>query len=85
MSRLVVRPSGPLSGEVVVRGAKNSALKLMAACVLATGRYVLRNVPHISDVEHMRSLLEAMGIRTRWRDDDALEVVRGDTVTPEAP
>ena len=85
MSRLIVRPSGPLSGEVVIRGAKNSVLKLMAACVLATGRYVLRNVPHISDVEHMRLLLEAMGIQTRWRDDDALEVVRGDEVTPEAP
>src|SRR5690606_24003052 len=85
VSRLIVRPSGPLSGEVVIRGAKNSVLKLMAACVLATGRYVLRNVPHISDVEHMRLLLEAMGIQTRWRDDDALEVVRGDEVTPEAP
>jgi UDP-N-acetylglucosamine 1-carboxyvinyltransferase len=85
VSRLIVRPSGPLSGEVVIRGAKNSALKLMAACVLAEGRYVLRNVPHISDVEYMCSLLEAMGISTNWRDDDALEIVRGERITPEAP
>lgn len=80
-----MRPSGPLSGEVVVRGAKNSALKLMAACVLAEGRYVLRNVPRISDVEHMCALLEAMGLQTRWRDDDALEIVRSGTLVPEAP
>ena len=85
MSRLIVRPSGPLSGELEVRGAKNSALKLMAACVLAEGRYVLRNVPRISDVDHMAALLEAMGMQTRWRDDDALEIVRGADVNPVAP
>lgn len=85
MSRLLVRPSGPLSGELVVAGAKNSALKLMAACVLAEGRYVLRNVPRISDVDDMCALLEAMGIDCRWRSDGALEVVRGAQVTPEAP
>ena len=85
MSRLIVRPSGPLSGELEVRGAKNSALKLMAACVLAEGRYVLRNVPRISDVDHMAALLEAMGMQTRWREDDALEIVRGAAVDPVAP
>lgn len=85
VSRLTVRPSGPLQGEVVVRGAKNSALKLMAACLLAEGRYVLRNVPRISDVDDMRALLDAMGVDTRWREDEALEVVRGSSVVPEAP
>ena len=85
MSRLVVRPSAPLSGEVTISGAKNSALKLMAACVLAEGRYVLRNVPAISDVEYMCSLLEAMGMQTRRREDGALEIIRGAEVIPEAP
>ncbi len=85
VSRLLVRPSGPLSGELVVSGAKNSALKLMAACVLAEGRYVLRNVPRISDVDDMCALLDAMGISSRWREDGALEIVRGVEVTPEAP
>lgn len=80
-----MRPSGPLSGELVVSGAKNSALKLMAACVLAEGRYVLRNVPRISDVDDMCRLLEAMDMTTRWREDGALEVVRGAEVKPEAP
>ena len=77
MSRLIVRPSAPLSGEVTISGAKNSALKLMAACVLAEGRYVLRNVPAISDVEYMCALLEAMGLQTRRREDGALEIIRG--------
>lgn len=85
MSRLIVRPSAPLSGEVTISGAKNSALKLMAACVLAEGRYVLRNVPAISDVEYMCALLEAMGMQTRRREDGALEIIRGSQVIPEAP
>jgi len=85
VSSLLVRPSGPLSGELAVKGAKNSALKLMAACVLAEGRYVLRNMPRISDVDDMCALLDAMGISCRWREDGALEVLRGATVTPEAP
>ena len=85
VSQLLVRPSGPLAGEVAISGAKNSALKLMAACVLAEGRYVLRNVPDISDVDDMGRLLEAMGMQVRRREDRALEIIRGPEVVPEAP
>ena len=80
-----MRPSGPLSGSVPIGGAKNSALKLMVACTLAEGRYVLRSVPEISDVHHMCGVLHALGLTTQRRDDGALEVVRGAEVLPEAP
>ncbi len=85
MSRLVVRPGDPFRGEVTISGAKNSALKLMAASVLAEGRYVLRNVPDIADVGIMGRLLEAMGMTVRRREDAALEIVRGSDVIAEAP
>ncbi len=85
MSRLVVRPGDPFRGEVTISGAKNSALKLMAASVLAEGRYVLRNVPDIADVGIMGRLLEAMGMSVRRREDAALEIVRGPDVIAEAP
>jgi len=85
VSRLLVRPGDPLSGEVVISGAKNSVLKLMAATVLAEGRYVLRNVPDISDVTIMGRLLEAMGMSVRRREDAAVEIVRGPDVVAEAP
>jgi len=68
----VVRPSGPLHGAVRVGGAKNSALKLMAACLLAEGRHVLSGVPRILDVEIMADVLAALGARTErrpWRGD----------------
>ena len=47
---IVVAQSGPLSGEVVIPGAKNSVLKLMAATLLANGQFRLTNVPVIADV-----------------------------------
>lgn len=85
MSRYVVRSGDALRGEIQVSGAKNSALKLMAACVLAEGRSVLRSVPDIADVQIMSRLLDAMGMTVRRREDGALEVVRGAEVVPEAP
>lgn len=50
-----------LSGDVTVRGAKNSVLKLMAATLLAPGRSVISNVPAIADVRIMCELLSRLG------------------------
>ena len=78
MSSLLVKPAGPLSGDVQAFGAKNAVLKQMAACLLASGVHRLTNVPTISDVVVMTELLRAVGC----------EVVSGDhqlTITvPEA-
>ncbi len=67
MGSITVRPAGPLTGTVTVGGAKNSVLKLMAATILAEGTYELTNVPGIVDVELMRELLDAVGVRSRAR------------------
>ncbi|MEC8999419.1 MAG: UDP-N-acetylglucosamine 1-carboxyvinyltransferase [Actinomycetota bacterium] len=79
--------SGPLEGTVAVSGAKNSALKLMAAAVLAPGRHVLRNVPRIADVDTMADLLGRMGATAAWEDEAAgvLSVDVPDAMEPEAP
>jgi UDP-N-acetylglucosamine 1-carboxyvinyltransferase len=86
VDRIVVNPSGPLSGTVRAGGAKNSVLKLMAACLLAEGRHVLTNVPRISDVDIMAEVLEAMGATvTRGGRPDELVVTTPADITPEAP
>ena len=85
MSHLVVTGGNALSGEIDIEGAKNSALKLMAATVLAPGTYRLGNVPRISDVEWMGDVLAAIGSVTRWSDPTTLEVVSGEELVPEAP
>jgi len=82
--RLVVRPSGPLSGVVPVSGAKNSVLKIMAATTLASGTYTLRNVPAIADVTWMGELLADMGMAVR-HEDDVLTIESPSDLVPEAP
>lgn len=63
-STIVIERTGPLTGEVLVPGAKNSVLKLMAATVLADGVSTITNVPAIADVATMSELLAAIGVRT---------------------
>ena len=58
---IVVHGNNTLTGTVEVAGAKNSALKLIAASILAQGECVLHNVPVISDIEVMSEVLEVLG------------------------
>jgi UDP-N-acetylglucosamine 1-carboxyvinyltransferase len=67
--RFLVGPSGPLRGTVKAGGAKNSALKLMVACLLAEGRHVLSGMPRIVDVQIMTDLLAAIGLRIERQPD----------------
>lgn len=62
---IIVRGNGVLAGDVAVSGAKNSALKLMAASLLGRGTSVIRNVPLISDIEVMAEVLERLGATVR--------------------
>src|SRR3954470_8380950 len=61
VDRFRVVGGGPLRGEIEVVGAKNSALKLMAAALLAPGTSTLTNVPDIVDVSIMAELLRRLG------------------------
>jgi len=83
--RIVVRNRGPLEGEIVVPGAKNSVLKLMAATVMATGTYRLTNVPQIADVQIMAELLAAIGVTTLDHGDGSLTMTNPGGLTPVAP
>jgi UDP-N-acetylglucosamine 1-carboxyvinyltransferase len=61
MERFRVVGGARLSGTVKVSGAKNSALKLMAATLLAPGKSTITNLPDIADVEYMSELLTRLG------------------------
>ena len=61
MERLRVVGGARLAGTVRVSGAKNSALKLMAATLLAPGKSTITNLPEIADVEYMAELLTRLG------------------------
>src|SRR5919206_3659596 len=66
MERFFIEGGNRLCGEVEVSGAKNAALKLIAATLLAPGRTVLRNVPRIKDVNTMLAVLEGLGARSEF-------------------
>jgi UDP-N-acetylglucosamine 1-carboxyvinyltransferase len=86
VDRFVVNPNGPLSGTVRAGGAKNSVLKLMAACLLAEGSHTLTNVPRITDVDIMAEVLGAMGAEVqRGSAPDELVVTTPAELVPEAP
>lgn len=61
LERFRVVGGARLSGTVKVSGAKNSALKLMAATLLAPGKSTITNLPDIADVEYMGELLTRLG------------------------
>src|SRR5215210_3525562 len=66
MERFFIEGGSRLYGEVEISGAKNAALKLIAAALLAPGRSVLHNVPRIKDVETMLAVLEGLGAKAEF-------------------
>ena len=61
MDQIIVTGGGALSGEIPISGAKNTCLKLMAAALLTAEPLTLTNVPRLSDIRTMASLLESLG------------------------
>lgn len=61
MDKLVINGGKPLFGEVVISGAKNAALPIIAATLLATEPVTIANVPHLNDVTTMMELLGQLG------------------------
>ena len=82
---ILVRSTGPLEGTVVVPGAKNSVLKLMATTLLTNGTFELTNVPNIADVSIMGDLLEAIGVQINRPAPDQLTLINSGDLTPVAP
>jgi len=87
VEQIVVRPNGPLHGTVRAGGAKNSALKLMVACLLTEGRTVLSNVPLIDDVASMAKVLQAVGahVERLGNGDLAVTTPAPEDLHPVAP
>ena len=64
--RYYIKGGTPLKGEVSTGGAKNSVLKLMAAALLAKGETKIYNVPDLTDVEIMLSVIAQLGAKTNY-------------------
>ena len=81
-TRYRVRGGNPLQGTVFVQGAKNAALKMIAASLLAEkGRTVLRNVPVIEDVRRAVELAQAVGAVVKFHEVERTLVVDASELT----
>lgn len=69
MEKLVIEGGRPLQGTIHVHGAKNAALPILAASIMAEGTHMIRNVPNLLDIEVMLGILSALGCRTEMRDE----------------
>ena len=70
----VIEGGRPLNGRVRAAGNKNGALPILAACLLADGPVLLRNIPRIRDVETMLSLLVDVGAEASWVGENEVHV-----------
>jgi len=63
MDKIVIEGGFPLNGEIAISGAKNSAIKLMAVCLLTDQPVKLTNMPRLRDTRSMGGLLEHLGVK----------------------
>jgi UDP-N-acetylglucosamine 1-carboxyvinyltransferase len=79
-----VDPSGPLRGDITVRGSKNAVTKHMVAAMLGDGPSVIRNAPQVGDVAITSDMLESVGFDVA-RENGQITVAPGATVLPKVP
>ncbi len=73
MKKIVIQGKRPLEGEVTISGAKNSAVALIPAAILADSPVLLEGVPDIQDVHSLIEILEIMGVQTTF-ENNRLEI-----------
>lgn len=69
MKKFVINGGRPLKGEVTINGAKNSAVALIPAAILADSPVTLEGVPDINDVYSLKEILEIMGAKVTFADN----------------
>ncbi len=85
MNKLKICGGQRLDGEVVISGAKNAALPILAGCLLAEKPVMLRNIPHLRDVTTTIELLSRMGVEVTLDDHMGVEVDSSGINNLEAP
>jgi UDP-N-acetylglucosamine 1-carboxyvinyltransferase len=84
MDRLRIEGGRPLAGSIAVSGAKNAALPILAASLLAPQPLLVSNVPKLQDVTTMLRLLQGMGVRCS-QEADLVSLDASAVDKPEAP
>ena len=84
MDKILIEGGRPLKGTVRISGAKNAALPAIAACLLAPGTHVLRNIPSLRDVDTIKKIMSQLGVQFRG-EDGTIEIDAGEVRGYSAP
>ncbi len=84
MARYEIKGGTPLSGTVTISGAKNAAVAILPAALLVNGKCRIENVPDISDVRILLSILEGMGVQVEYPETNTV-VIDSSVVTNAVP
>lgn len=74
LEKYIINGGKPLHGEVAISGAKNAAVAILPATILAAGKCVIENLPDISDVMVSLQILSELGARVRLIDKNTYEI-----------
>lgn len=85
MEYIRVRKSGPLKGEVVIEGAKNTALPILAATLLTKEETIISGVPPLKDVEIMIEVLKSLGATVEYLDEKKIKIRNENLARYETP
>ncbi|MGB2783219.1 MAG: UDP-N-acetylglucosamine 1-carboxyvinyltransferase [Atribacterota bacterium] len=83
--KLIISGGNRLQGKVKIDGAKNSALSIMAATLLTKDVCILRNVPHLTDVDIMADVIRKLGVSVEWKENNNLYIDSDNFNNYEAP
>jgi len=85
LEKLVITGPTPLKGEVEINGAKNAAVAILPATLLIDGICTINNVPNISDIQILCTILEKMGAKITWNNKNELTIDTRNITTTQAP
>ena len=85
MEKLVINGPTPLKGEVIISGAKNSAVAILPATLLIDGKCTITNVPNIVDVKLSCEILEGLGSKIKWINKNTIEIDNTNITNTVAP
>lgn len=74
MEKYVIKGGKPLSGEVVISGAKNAVVAILPAAILSDEPCIIENIPNISDVTIILQILDEMGAKVRMLNKTTVEI-----------
>jgi UDP-N-acetylglucosamine 1-carboxyvinyltransferase len=85
LEKLVIKGKTPLKGEVTINGAKNAAVAILPAALLINGITTIENLPNISDVKLLCEIIEELGAKITWINNNTITIDSRNITSTTAP